>query len=115
MARHFLRPSLTRSMADFALGLILFSALLGSISVSESGAYPAPMRETAALSGTERQALSVIAFRPAGAEPVGGHPMQPIHTGMLALVFAALTAFNLWVWRHLRYAYVAERRKSGRG
>ncbi len=120
MIRPVLRRRLLRAFADFALGLVLFSALMGSLSVPQSGAFPAPP-PSELISIEDRKfadrlpgsvTADAIAFKSAAARTDKAADRQPVHLAILALVLAALTAINLWIFRHLRVAYAAERRKK---
>jgi hypothetical protein len=120
MTRPFQRPRFARSFADFALGLVLFSALMGSLSVPPSGAFPAPPPAELITSSDTKfadrlpgdTAAHVIAFKTAAAQPDQTSTRQPLHLGLLAFVLASLTAFNLMIIRHLRAAYAVERRQK---
>ena len=116
MTKTLLTSKLIRHALDFATGLLLFFLLTAAFSVSESGAFPAPppselMSPTSTISNvelTDRVQANVVAFRSASAAPAMV-TAQSAAKWVLGLAFAALTALNLALVRHLHRAYVMPR------
>jgi hypothetical protein len=110
------RPVVTFLM-DFALGLLVFSAVVGAFSITSSNAFPGPPPVELLGIGTGMGLTpSPAAFVPLLSDVALTPRLQaglPTHTYiLLALAFSTLTAFNLAVWRHLRTAYASPRRRA---
>jgi hypothetical protein len=110
------RPAVTFLM-DFALGLLVFSAVVGAFSITSSNAFPGPPPvELLGMGPAMGLAPSPAAFVPLLSDVALTPRLQaglPTHTYiLLALAFSTLTAFNLAVWRHLRTAYASPRRRA---
>jgi hypothetical protein len=111
------RGSLRRLGTDFALAFILFWAVALSLSAGHTRAYAVSL-----------PALAKEAIRPDSAvsSPASfraDQPSQAVHKAqtrpeqarlLLSVAFAAIIAFNLGFWRHLRRVYASPRRSVWR-
>jgi len=111
------RCTLRRLGADFALAFILFWAVALSLSAGHTRAYAVflPALATEAIL-PDSAASSPASFRT-------DQPNQAIHKAqtrpdqarlLLSVAFAAIVAFNLGFWRHLRRVYASPRRSVWR-
>lgn len=109
------RGAFRRWLADFALALTLFWAVVFVVSThTHAHALPLLGKEAAVLSPAVRAGLRA---------PEADRTLQPWHKAqagpahalpLLSLAFAALAACNLAFWRHLRRAYASPRRRGWR-
>ncbi len=114
-----LRPPFVRHVLDFALGLALFFTLIGPVAIGESGAFPAPppaelIRPDDTKYANVAGPAEVAAFRTAVNQPEKANAARDVSVGLLGLIFATLTAFNLFLLRHFRYVRAIERRLAVR-
>ncbi len=111
------RCTLRRLGADFALAFILFWAVALSLSAGHTRAYAVflPALDTEAIL-PDSAVSSPASFRT-------DQPNQVIHKAqtrpdqarlLLSVAFAAIVAFNLGFWRHLRRVYASPRRSVWR-
>ena len=113
-----MRSRVIRHAMDFALALVLFMGLTGTYLVSPSDAFPGPSlvglvtgsQAKVVIAPAEGLAAEPIALRSQPAAPATMAP-HAFYKVLLALVFAAMTTFNLALWRHLRRAYAVPKRR----
>jgi hypothetical protein len=106
------RPAATFFL-DFALGMLVFAAVVGIFSISSSNAFPAPPPIELLTMGLTPQPAGFVPLLSDVAPTPRLEQGVPTHTVvLLALAFSTLTAFNLAVWRHLRTAYASPRRRA---
>jgi len=112
---------LRRIGADFALAFLLLCAAAFAVGTIHSRAHAVP------LPAIDSQAIlegsSLAGLQPVAAHPTGAPTRSDAHKAhasprqaqlLLSLAFAAIVAFNLAFWRHLRRAYASPRRNVWR-
>jgi hypothetical protein len=104
---------------DFAIALALFFVLIGPLAVGESGAFPAPPpAELVRPDDTKYAQLGVqaevAAFKSSVAMADRAASSRDANFGLLAITFATLVAFNLFLLRHFRYVRAVEKRAAQR-
>jgi hypothetical protein len=109
-----------RWITDFALAFVLFWAVAFAVSISHTRAYAVPLpvlgkelivRDSAQANNANFRASEANRSNQA-ASKVQSSPGQALL--LLSLAFAAIAAFNLGFWRHLRRAYASPRRSVWR-
>jgi hypothetical protein len=109
-----------RWIRDFALAFAIFWTVAFAVSVSHTRAYAVPLpvlgkelvvRDSAQPSMTTFRASESDRPNRAVAK-IQSSPEQALL--LLSLAFAAIAAFNLGFWRHLRRAYASPRRSVWR-
>jgi hypothetical protein len=114
------RGGLRRWAADFALAFILFWAVALSFSASHSRAYAISLPTLAKEAIRPDPALSRPASLRGDRPSPAGQSIHKAQTSpeqalvLLSVAFAALAAFNLGFWRHLRRVYASPRRSVWR-
>jgi hypothetical protein len=119
MARHRLTDRKFRRLStDFALSLLIFYALLTTFAGDRDHASVARLAKL-----TPRPLMEYTVNVPryvfdVGADPASFTSVQSPHQRLtfvlLAVTFAAMTAFNLAIWRHVRRAYSTPKRRMPR-
>ena len=109
-----------RWVADFALAFALFWVVAFAVSVSHTRAYAVPL----SVFGKEIVARDSAQSSRAGFRaPESNGSIQTAHKAqtspeqarlLLSVAFAAIVAFNLGFWRHLRRVYASPRRSVWR-
>jgi hypothetical protein len=111
------KGSLRRMGADFALAFILFWAVALSSSAGHSRTYAITLPVLA------KEALLPDSQQASRASFPADQPSHSVHKAqtspeqarvLLSLAFAAIIAFNLGFWRHLRRVYASPRRSRWR-
>jgi hypothetical protein len=101
-----------RWLADFAFALSLFWAVIFTATFAHTHAHALPaLARQAAVSAPLASQAAARPDRPFEARPQA----RPRHALLLfSLAFAAMAAFNLAIWRHLRRVYASQRRSGWR-
>ena len=111
------KGSLRRLGADFALAFILFWAVAFSLGASHTRAY------AVSLPALAKEAIPPDSAVSSPASLRSDQPSQAVHKAqtrpeqarvLLSVAFAAIIAFNLGFWRHLRRVYASPRRSVWR-
>ena len=108
---------LRRIGADFAFAFVLLCAATIALGASHSRAHAVPLPaidSQAILEGSSLPGLQTVAARGAAPRVHQVHASRPQAQLLLSLAFAAIMAFNLAFWRHLRRVYASPRRNVWR-
>jgi len=111
------RSGMRRWLADFVLVFALFWGIAFAVSGNQMCAYAVPLPAFA------KEVLAHDSGPPAPVDfraPELGQLVRPAQTSpeharlLLSVAFAAIAAFNLGFWRHLRRVYASPRRSVWR-
>jgi hypothetical protein len=115
MLKHKMAPRLRQTILDFSAALALFWLAILGLSGPHSSAYAIALPPLAAAAAQLEAPAGSVGVDAAGPGPrlslrreAPGTP-RPAFV-LLSITVAAIAAFNLAFWRHLRRVYASQRR-----